>query len=484
MFFLALDLSFFIPLAAGCLLSAIGGKLSKRVLGIYVTGICALTLILVGLTFIGGDFNVTLWRLNDTLSITVGSDGIARLFASVIVSVWLIVSVYAIDYMRHDGNEVSFFSFYLIVLGMLILLSFSANLFTMYLFFELMTLTTLPLVFHTVCFKHLLYSAAGALCALSGVIFLYRFGASLTFSLGGTLDKTLSVDDKNLLLAFVFVTIIGFGAKAGMFPFDAWRTAAAYTASPTPASAVLSGVITNAGILCVIRTVYFVTGADFLRGTWVQYTWVILALINIIMSPMMAYKEKFLKKQLAFLTISQASYIMLGLALLDNAAANGSLLHIIFYSVIMNGLFLAAGAFIFKTGMHRSDELRGIGRRMPVTLWCFTLLSLALIGVPPMSGFVSKWYLASGALDSNLGALVWIVPAAVLLSTLLTAGCLLKIVIAGFFAGSDFDETTLKADAADPLKNMLIPIIILTAASVLLGICASPIVEAIKNLIL
>ena len=149
MFFLALDLSFFIPLAAGCLLSAIGGNLSKRVLGIYVTGICALTLILVGLTFIGGDFNVTLWRLTDTLGITVGSDGIARLFASVIVSVWIIVSVYATFYMRHEENEVRFFSFYLIVLGMLILLSFSANLFTMYLFFELMTLTTLPLVLHT-----------------------------------------------------------------------------------------------------------------------------------------------------------------------------------------------------------------------------------------------------------------------------------------------------------------------------------------------
>jgi multicomponent Na+:H+ antiporter subunit D len=148
----------------------------------------------------------------------------------------------------------------------------------------------------------------------------------------------------------------------------------------------------------------------------------------------------------------------------------------------MNGLFLTAGAFIFKTGINRLSELRGIGRRMPVTLWCFTFLSLALVGIPPMPGFVSKWYLASGALDSNLGALVWIVTAVILSGTLLTAGYLMKIVITGFFAGNE--ETVLPAGTADPQSHMLIPILIFTAASVLLGICASPIIETVKNLIM
>lgn len=424
----------------------------------------------MGSTYISGDFNVTLLRLTDTLGITVGSDGIARLFATLAASLWLIVSFYAAAYMHQDENEVRFFSFYLIVLGIIILLSFSANLFTMYLFFELMILTAFPLLLHNTCFKYLLYTAAGALCVLPGIIFLYRSGASLNFNLGGTLDAALYGVDRNLLLALVLVAIVGFGAKA-------WLTAAC-PASPAPVSAVLSGVITNAGVLCVIRTVFFVTGADFLRGTWVQYTWIILTLLNMIKSSVMVYKEKLINKQLAYLTISQVCYVMLGLALLDNEAANGALLHVIFYPVIMNGLFLSAGAFIIKTGIQRSDELRGIGRHMPVTLWCFTLLSLALIGIPPMSCFVSKWYLASGALDSNIGVFVWIAPAVLLLSTMLIAGYLLRIVITDFFAENGFDG------AAEPPISMLIPIIILTAASAFLGICASPIVEVIKNLIL
>lgn len=487
--YIFLYLSFLIPLTAGCLLSAIGGKLSLRSLAVYVNTICAITLFFVCLTFIGGNFNITLLKLTDTVGITLGSDGLSRLFVSIISVVWLIVSVYANTYMRNEENKIRFFSFFLIVLGMLMLLSFSANLFTLFLFFELMTLTSVPLVFHRMThkaidagIKYLIYSAAGAICALFGVIIFYKFGAALVFELGGMLDQTLSLNNKNMLLAAAFVSVIGFGTIAGMFPLHTWLNTA-YPTAPTPASAILSGVITNAGIFCVIRVVYFTVGVDFLRGTWVQCMWIILALITIIIGSVMAYREKLLKKSLAYWTISQVSHGMLGLAIMNNTAVNGALLHVIFQSVIISGLFLTAGAFCYKTGLQNSEDLKSMGRHMPITMFCFTLLSLALIGFPPMSGFMSKWYLALGALESNLGALSWITPVVLLLNTLLTAGYLFQIIISGYFPGNDSDKSILP-DIADPEKTMLIPIFILASVSVILGINASPIIDTVKSLIL
>jgi multicomponent Na+:H+ antiporter subunit D len=266
-----------------------------------------------------------------------------------------------------------------------------------------------------------------------------------------------------------------------MFPFHAWLNTA-YPTAPTPASAILSGVITSAGIFCVIRVVYFTAGEDFLRGTWVQYTWIILALITIIIGSVMACREKLLKKSLAYWTISQASHGMLGLAIMNNTAVNGALLHVIFQSVIITGLFLTSGAFSYKIGLQNSEDIQSIGRRMPITMFCFTLLSLALIGFPPMSGFMSKWYLALGALESNLGVLSWIAPAVLLLNTLLTASCLLQIIISGYFPKNNF-STNILPDTADPEKTMLIPIFILASGSVILGINASPIIDTLKSLI-
>lgn len=488
MYYLFFYLSFLVPLAAGCLLSAIGGKLSARSLAVYVNAICSVTLFFTCLTLIGGNFNITLLKLTDTVGITLGSDGLSKLFVSIISSVWLVVSVYANTYMRNEENKITFFSFFLIVLGMLMLMSFSANLFTLFLFFELMTLTSVPLVFHrrthkaiNAGIKYLVYSAAGAICSLFGVVCFYKFGAALVFELSGTLEKTLSLGNKNLLLAASFVSVIGFGTIAGMFPLHTWLNTA-YPTAPAPASAILCGVITNAGIFCVIRVIYFTVGVDFLQGTWVQYTWIILALITIIIGSVMAFREKVLKKSLAYWTISQVSHGMLGLAIMNNTAVNGTLMHVIFQSVIISGLFLTAGAFSYKMGLRKSDDHQSLGRRMPITMFCFSLLSLALIGFPPMSGFMSKWYLALGALESNLGILSWIVPAVLFLNTLLTAIYLLQIIIAGYFLENVTDKKILP-DITDPEKTILIPIFILASLSVILGINASPIIDAVKSFV-
>ena len=182
--------------------------------------------------------------------------------------------------------------------------------------------------------------------------------------------------NEKLLLAMVFVGIVGFGTKAGLYPMHGWLPAA-HPIAPAPASALLSGIIAKAGIIAIIRLVYFSVGADFIRGTWVQYTWMTLCMLTIFMGSMMAYKEKVTKKRLAYSTISQISYINLGLALLTPEGAVGGLLHVAAHATSKGCLFLAAGVFIYKLGKRNVSELRGIGKQLPITMWCFLIASLS-----------------------------------------------------------------------------------------------------------
>ena len=261
--------------------------------------------------------------------------------------------------------------------------------------------------------------------------------------------------------------IVGFGTKAGMFPMHGWLPTA-HPVAPAPASAVLSGVITKAGVLGIIRSVYYVAGPDMIKGTWVQYTWIILSVLTIFMGSMMAYKEKILKKRLAYSTVSQVSYILFGLSVMQPVAFVGALMHVIFHSLVKNTLFVSAGAIICKTGKTKVRQLVGIGKEMPVTMWCFTLVSLTLIGIPPTSAFVSKWYLISGALDSGILGLSWIGPIVLLISALLTAGYLLTISIKAFLPGEDYNYAKLVNH--EPTWRMLMPMIVMTALAVILGI--------------
>lgn len=205
-----------------------------------------------------------------------------------------------------------------------------------------------------------------------------------------------------------------------------------------------------------------------IKGTWVQYTWIILSILTIFMGSMMAYKEKVLKKRMAYSTVSQVSYILFGLSMMQPIAFVGALMHVIFHSLVKNTLFVSAGAIICKTGKTKVRQLVGIGKEMPVTMWCFTLVSLTLIGIPPTSAFVSKWYLISGALDSGIPGLSWVGPVVLLISALLTAGYLLTISIKAFFPGEDYDYTKLVNH--EPTWRMLLPMVVMTALAVILGI--------------
>jgi multicomponent Na+:H+ antiporter subunit D len=402
---------------------------------------------------------------------------VGKLFVTMVSIVWVLAGFYSFVYMEHEGDEQRFFGFYLVLYGVLIALDFSGNLVTMYLFYELMTLTSMPLVLHNgskeaimAALKYLFYSMCGAYMGLFGIFFLYRYCDTLTFTSGGSLNTALAAEHTGVLLVAVFVMLVGFGAKAGMFPLHSWLPTA-HPVAPSPASAVLSGIIVKSGVLAIVRVVYYMVGADFIRGTWVQTVWMTMTLLTVFMGSMLAYRESVLKKRLAYSTVSQVSYILFGLSVLQPQAMAGALLHTVFHAFIKCALFLTAGIFIFQSGKTRVEEFHGIGKRMPKTLWCFTFASLALIGIPPASGFISKWYLAEGALSAEIGVFRYLGPAILLVSALLTAGYLLPITINGFLPGKD---AVIDKKDKEPSWGMLLPLMILAALCVILGVLPGP----------
>lgn len=434
----------------------------------------------------GAKLEMTLLYLTERLPLYFSLDKLGAFFTAFIPVIWLLAGIFSLEYLHHENHKRRFWGFYLLTLGSLEGLCFAGNLATMYLFFEMMTLASMPLALHTQTheaimggLKYLLYSMAGAYCALFGIFVMYHFADDLNFNAGGVLDLSVVSENPGMIHLAVFCMILGFGVKAGMFPMHAWLPTA-HPVAPAPASAVLSGIIVKGGILAVIRSVFYIAGPESIRGTWVQNTWIVLSMFTVFMGSMLAYNEKVLKKRLAYSSVSQLSYILLGLAVLNPVAMTGSLLHVLFHAVIKTALFLTAGAIIYQTGHTKVTELRGIGKEMPITIWAYTFVSLGLIGIPPMSGFVSKWYLATGMLNSGLGAASWLGPVVLLVSALLTAGYLLPITINGFLPGNDYDYKSLVV--REPSWKMTVPLVILAAVTMLIGMFPGSLIDYLGSI--
>lgn len=424
--------------------------------------------------------------LGERLSIEFAVDSVSVLFVCITTLIWVLVAVYAFAYMNHEGEQRRFFGFYLMLYGVLVALDLSANLVTMYLCYELMTLVSMVLVLHNgsreaimAALKYLFYSLCGAYLGLFGIFYLNRYCVDLDFSGGSRLDMELLAGHEGTLLVVVFLMIIGFGAKAGMFPLHGWLPAA-HPVAPSPASAALSGIIVKSGVLATIRVVYDIVGADFLRGTWVQTAWMSLTLVTVFMGSLLAFREPVIKKRFAYSTVSQVSYILFGLSLLQEQAFTGSLLHTVFHALIKCGLFLSAGVFLVVCNKSRVEELAGIGRKMPVMLWCYTIFALALVGIPPTSGFVSKWQLAAGALDAGVGFFGWFGPLVLLVSALLTAGYLLPVTMRGFFPGDN--DRCREVSKKEPPLLMLIPLLVLATLALLLGVFPGGLTDICRQL--
>ena len=457
-------LAILIPVAAAVCVFRLEDETKRRRL--CAASILAALAVSIPAALIGENF--TLLQLNDTMSLYFRGDGVSLFFVALVGFIWFFVEFHAFGYMKHEGNEPQFFGFFLLTYAALIALAFARNAVTLYMCFELMTLCSMPLVLHNgseqsrrASFAYLGYSTLGASLALLGFFLLSAQGNELSFvPMGGVVQG----DEKTVLTA-AFLIILGFGAKAGMVPLQMWLTEA-HPVAPSPASAVLSGLITKGGVLAIIRCTFQLFGCEMLRGTWVQTAILALSIITIFTGSMLALREKLLKKRMAYSTISNVSYVLFGLFVMDEAGMGmpGAFLQIVFHALAKDALFLCAGSIIFATGKTRVDELKAIGRQMPVTMWCFAIASLSLIGIPPMGGFVVKYCLALGALATG-SALATVGVVVLMVSALLTAFYLLPIVAAAFFPGRDFEA----GETCEVEKKMLIPPIVFSGLTVILG---------------
>jgi len=401
-------------------------------------------------------------RFTDPLVLCLQPDAVGLFFFVLTGVLFLLVSVFALSYTEHDGHRGRFYLFLVLTFLALAGLAFAGNLFTFYLFFEVMSIVSFPLVLHggslsgrRAAVTYFGFSVFGATLALGGMFLLGGAGMG-TFLPGG-----LSLPAGTRYTLSALLMLAGFSCKAGLMPLSNWLPTA-HPEAPAPASALLSGVITKAGMLGVIRVVYFVFGPEALRGTFAQRRHDAIGLATIFMGSMLAYREKVLKKRLAFSSVSQLSYVVLGLVTMNLAAFTGALLQMAFHAAAKVGLFLCAGAIQHRTGYTRVEELSGVGKRMPGTMLCFGAFSLSLVGIPPFGGFAAKWSLAEGALQQGgtIGTAAVIV---LLVSALLTAGYLLPIVGDGFFRQGDGFKKT-EADG-----RMLWPMVLLAAFVLLVG---------------
>lgn len=471
-------LTFLLPLVLGVVLyfKKIENRNTKNVIIGVSTGL--VFVLNVVLAFFNGKFN--LFNLTPTLNIGFMIDRLGSFFAIAISFVWLLVTIYSFEYMKHEENEDKFYCFFLLSFASLMGMCYSRNLATIYVFFELITLCSFPLVMHSkskesisASMKYLFYSIGGAFLALIGLFFLINYSNNGDFTYGGIID--FEGKNNGLLHAVIFLGVLGFGAKAGMFPLQSWLPTA-HPVAPSNASSVLSGIITKAGVFVIIRIIYYVVGTSYLVGSWVQTVLIILALITIVLGSGMAWACKNLKKRLAYSTVSQVSYILLGVFVMNEVALVGSLLHVLAHMGIKVTLFLSAGAIIYKIHKRDVNELVGIGKIMPIVIVCYSLASLGLVGVPPLGGFYSKWFLATGALSGSIGALGYVACVVLLVSAILTAAYLLPIMINGFFVKGE------EIQKDEPNKLMTIPLIILVTCVFLVGILSGYISDYILGM--
>ena len=467
-------LAVLIPMITGLATSLIKWK-NKKQMHIYTMVSVLITTALVWTMILTpGVEHMTLYTFPGDLSISFGMDGLSMVFAGMISLLWPLATLYSYEYMEHDNKEKIFSMFYTITYGVTLGIALASNILTMYFFYELLTIVTVPLVMHTLTRKAILasrkymyYSLGGAAFAFLGMIFIISFGSSIEFKYGGVLDLIKVGGRVNVLLLIYVFAFMGFGVKAAICPFNSWLPDAGV--APTPVTALLHAVaVVKSGAFAIIRLTFYLFGTEFLRGTWAQYVVMSVTIFTIVYGCARAVKEPHIKRRLAYSTVSNLSYILFGVTLMTPFGLVAALTHMIMHAVMKITSFFCAGAVIHKAQREYVYELDGLGYSMPRIFGIFTLSSLALMGVPGLAGFVSKWNLASAAIDTGQ-PLAYAGVVALLISAILTAIYMMTIVVRAFFPKGDYD-TRVNSGIKDPGWKMLVPLYIFVVAIVVLGI--------------
>ena len=476
-----------IPFAGGFVL--FGAKnWSYQKLQIFSEGLVVLTSILIWfLIFHRPEEEFLFFQLTGNLRIILKLDGLGCVFAGLVAFLWPFANLYAYEYMAHEEKRRhTFFGFYTMTYGVTLGIAFSGNLLTMYFFYEMLTLVTVYLVMHPMnkkairaSRKYLYYSLGGAAFAFLSIVCLTIFGDTNSFVLGGVLDmEKIGAHPDWVLVMFLFA-FCGFGVKAALFPFHGWLPRA--SVAPTPVTALLHAVaVVKSGAFAIIRIIYYSFGADFLRGTWAHDVVMGMAMISIVYASTMAVKEIHLKRRLAYSTISNLSYILLGAAMMTPLGMIGAVTHLVIHAVMKICGFFCIGAVMHQTGKNYISEIEGLGRKMPVIFGCFTVAAVSLAGIPPFGGFISKWKLATAALagEQTLGMFAMGV---LLYSAFMTALYMGIIVLKAWFPRKE--ELLIFSDKDnDPSWKMKLPVVLFAVMVLGLGLFAKPLVEIISKI--
>ncbi|MCC5812584.1 MAG: monovalent cation/H+ antiporter subunit D family protein [Ectothiorhodospiraceae bacterium] len=404
------------------------------------------------------------------LDLVLHADALTMLFTTLSALLWLVTTIYAIAYLERRPNRARFFGFFSLCVASTMGIATAGNLFTFFIFYELLTLATWPLVVHNgwpkamaVGRMYLRYTLGGGVVLLLGIVWLAALGQSGDFVAGGTLEH-LAPEHRTALIAIFLLLIGGLGVKAALVPLHGWLPSA--MVAPAPVSALLHAVaVVKAGAFGVVRVVYDVFGTSLVADLQMNTVLALLASFTIIYGSVRAIAQTDLKRRLAYSTVSQVSYITLGVALGSPLATIGGLVHLVHQGLMKITLFFCAGNYAENSGIHSIDELNGIGRRMPWTTAMFTIGAFGMMGAPPLAGFVSKWYLGMGALQAGAP---WVL-LVLLGSTVLNAIYFLPLLHRAWFRESG--EKAI-ATAGEPGPGLLVPTLLTGISALGVGILA------------
>ncbi len=474
-----------IPVIGGVLIPVLPFK-NRKWKCIYIESVVLVNSLLVGYLLMNrpeGRFEIVNFVNNLSLSLKI--DGMSMVFGGLVAFLWPLATLYAFEYMKEEGHEEVFFMFYTITYGVTLGIAFSEDLLTMYFFYELLTLVTFPLVLHTLSReailasrKYLYYSLGGAAFAFIGLVFVIMYGSTVDFTLGGVLDPAKIGERGNILLLIYVMAFMGFGVKAAVCPFNSWLPDAGV--APTPVTALLHAVaVVKAGAFAILRITYYSFGTEFLQGTWAQNVVMCIVIFTIVYGCSRAVKETHIKRRLAYSTISNLSYILFGAVIMTPLGLAAALSHMVFHAFMKICSFFCAGAIMHQTKKSYIHQLDGIGRKMPVVFGIFTLSGMALMGVPGMAGFISKWNLATAAVESE-NVLAYVGIGALLISALLTAIYMLTISMRAFFPSVE-SETGDMEEYKDPNWMMLLPLGVFAVVIVGFGLYSGPVMNFFTN---
>jgi len=361
-------------------------------------------------------------------------DALGLLFLTLSAFLWLLTTLYAIAYFEGTPNQSRFFGFFSLCVAATTGVALSGSLITFFIFYELLTLSTWPLVAHKGDDKslkgarsYLAYTLGGSVVFLVGIVWLESLAGPVLFAEPGALD---GLDARSLALIFALL-VVGLGVKAAIVPLHGWLPTA--MVAPAPVSALLHAVaVVKAGAFGIVRIVYDVFGHARVQELHVGLPLAIIASVTIVWGSLRALSQLDIKRRLAFSTVSQVSYILLGAAIAGPAATVGGLVHLVHQGLMKITLFFAAGALAERQGITRVDQLDGVGRRMPLTMLAFSLAAIGMIGVPPIAGFVSKWMLGTGAVQAGDLWVLFVLAA----SSLLNAAYFLPLIERAWFRPS------------------------------------------------